>query len=336
MSRVTTTSSRLVAGTIAALVLAACSSVTDDASTRSMTPTDPSLNRAAEFNAPRHEFKTKEFYARPGGSGKSTGITYHGGTVIAGPSVTKVVAIYWSTGTIYPSQPTGTGAGGSDGSLIGSFLNHLGGSPYFNINTTYYNASGAHVLNAVQYTSYWATGNSVAGPSASPTDQDMINLIQAGINQGKIAYDPNTVYAIFTGNGVNLGGGFGSRYCAYHTHGTTSQGVAYFAAMPYNQQYPSACTAALASPNADVAGNSEVNTLAHEIEETTTDALGNAWFDNRGYENADKCAWIWGTTQTSPNGGKYNMQLSDGKYYLVQQNWVNAGSGGCATSYLAT
>ena len=26
----------------------------------------------------------------------------------------------------------------------------------------------------------------------------MINLIQAGINQNKIAYDPNTVYAIFT------------------------------------------------------------------------------------------------------------------------------------------
>jgi hypothetical protein len=185
----------------------------------------------------------------------------------------------------------------------------------------------------VQYTSYWATGNSVAGPSKSPTDQDMINLIQAGINLGKIGYDPNTVYAIFTASGVNLGGGFGSSYCAYHTRGTTSQGVAYFAAMPFNQQYPSACTSALPSPNTDVAGNSEVNTLAHEIEETTTDARGDAWFDRRGYENADKCAWTWGTTQTASNGGKYNMQLSDNKYYLVQQNWVNAGSGGCATSY---
>ena len=332
MSRVTSTSSRLVAGTVAALVLVACSNVTDDAS-RSMTPTDPSLSKAGEFNSPRHEFKTKEFYARPGGGGKGTGITYHGGTVITNPAVTKVVAIYWATNPIYPSQPTGTGAGGSDGSLIGSFLNHLGGSGYFNINTTYYDASGARVLNAVQYTSYWATGSSVAAPSSSPTDQDMINLIQAGINQGKIAYDPNTVYAIFTGSGVNLGGGFGSQYCAYHTRGTTSAGVAYFAAMPYNQQYPSACTAAMASPNTDVAGNSEVNTLAHEIEETTTDARGNAWYDNRGYENADKCAWTWGTIKTASNGGKYNQQFSDGNFYLIQQNWVNAGSGGCATSY---
>jgi hypothetical protein len=333
MSRVTTTSSRLVAGTIAALVLVACSSVTDDANTRSLTPTDPSLSKAAEFNAPRHEFHLKQYYAKPGGGGRGTGITYHGGTVITNPSVTKVVAIYWATNPIYPSQPTGTGVGGSDPSLIGSFLNHLGGSAYFNINTTYYNGSGARVLNAVQYTSFWATGNDVAGPTASPTDQQMINLIQTGINLGKIAYDPNTVYAILTGSGVNLGGGFGSQYCAYHTRGTTSQGVAYFAAMPYNQQYPSACTAALPSPNADVAGNSEVNTLAHEIEETTTDARGNAWYDSRGYENADKCAWTWGSTSTASNGGKYNMQLSDGKFYLVQQNWVNAGSGGCAKSY---
>jgi Phosphate-induced protein 1 conserved region len=332
MSRVTTTTPRLIAGTIAALVLAACSNVTDDASTRS-TPTEPSLGRAAEFNATRHLFRTKEFYARPGGggtSGKGTGIYYHGGTVIAGPAVTKVVAIYWSANTIYPSQPTGTGGAASDNSLIGSFLKSLGGSPYFNINTTYTNGSGAKVLNQVTYTGFWATGSN---PSSAPTDQDMINLIDNGLKSGAIAYDPNTVYAIFTGNGVNLGGGFGSQYCAYHTHGTTSKGLVYYAAMPYNQQYPSACTSALASPNTDVAGNSEVNTLAHEIEETTTDAMGNAWYDNRGYENADKCAWTWGTIQTASNGGKYNMKLADGKYYLVQQNWVNAGSGGCAVSY---
>ena len=255
MSRVTTTSSRLVAGTIAALVLAACSTVSDS-NTGSMTPTEPSLSKSAEFNATRHLFRTKEFYARPGGGGgggRGTGIYYHGGTVIAGPAVTKVVAIYWSTGTIYPSQPTGTGNGGNDNSLIGSFLNHLGGSPYFNINTTYYDANNSRVLNQVQYTSYWATGSSVAGPSSSPTDQDMINLIQAGLTQGKITYDPNTVYAIFTASGVNLGGGFGSSYCAYHTHGSTSKGNVYYAAMPYNQQYPSGCTSGLASPNSDVA-----------------------------------------------------------------------------------
>jgi hypothetical protein len=237
---------------------------------------------------------------------------------------------------MYANAPaSGSGAGTGDGSLIGTFLRNLGGSPYFGINATYYNGSNQYVVNAVEYTSYWATGSDVAAPSASPTDADMVALIQSGINLGRIAFDPNTVYAIFTGQGINLGGGFGTQYCAYHTHGTVSANgasrTALYAAMPRNQNFPSACTSGLASPNADVAANSEVNTLAHEIEETTTDELGTAWFDRRGYENADKCAWTWGTTQTAANGGVYNMILG-GAPFLVQRNWKNSGSGGCALS----
>jgi phosphate-induced protein 1 len=332
MSRVTTTSSRLIAGTIAALVLAACSTV-NDSSTGSLTPTEPSLSQAPELNTPRHLFHTKEFYARPGGGGggRGTGIYYHGGTVITSPA-TKVVAIYWGNPNYANLPSAGTGSGSQDGTLIGTFLRGLGGSAYFGINTSYYNASNVAVQNSVTYTGYWHTGAGDPAPSSAPTDADMINLIRYGIANNKIAYDGTTVYAILTASGVNLGGGFGSSYCAYHTHGSTAGGQTfYYAAMPYNQQYPSGCTSGLASPNTDVAANSEVNTLAHEIEETTTDAMGNAWFDNRGYENADKCAWTWGTVQTDANGKKYNMVFGTTKF-LVQQNWVNLGSGGCALS----
>ncbi len=74
-----------------------------------------------------------------------------------------------------------------------------------------------------------------------------------------------------------------------------------------------------------------MNTIAHETEETTTDMMGNAWYDTRGYENADKCAWNFGTT--SNNGtGVYNITVG-AKQFLVQQNWINAGSGGCRLSY---
>ena len=69
----------------------------------------------------------------------------------------------------------------------------------------------------------------------------------------------------------------------------------------------------------------------HEVEETTTDPMANAWFDRRGYENADKCAWTWGTISTAPTGGTYNVVLG-GKYYLIQRNWKNSGSGGCSMS----
>jgi hypothetical protein len=75
-----------------------------------------------------------------------------------------------------------------------------------------------------------------------------------------------------------------------------------------------------------------VNTLAHETEEAATDPDLNAWYDRRGYENADKCAWTFGSTYTTSNGSTANMNLG-GKDFLIQRNWVDAGSGGCALKY---
>ncbi|HET9010797.1 MAG TPA: hypothetical protein VFN38_03235, partial [Gemmatimonadaceae bacterium] len=161
MSRFTH-SVRCTIASLSALALGACADTQPTAPT--LTPTDASLSQSPELNS-RHVFHVKDFYAASNRARPSrTGISYHGGTVIAGPAVTKVVAIYWSTGTIYAGPSTGTGRGASDPTLIGSFLRGLGGSPYFNINTTYYNASNSHVLNQVGYTSFWSTGSDCAGP----------------------------------------------------------------------------------------------------------------------------------------------------------------------------
>ncbi len=269
--------------------------------------------------------------------GAGTGIYYHGGPVLQ--SATKVVAIYWA-----PSQPiynggpsaAGSGAGTSDGSLVGYFLRNLGGSSYYAINATYTDGSGTAIRNVVNYTGYWA--NTTNGPvdGQNVSDAAMVAMLQSGFNSGAITYDPSTLYSIFTAGKANLGGGFGTQYCAYHTHGTVTIGgvsrTVLYAAMPYDQAYPGVCTEGTASPNNDAGADSEVNTLAHEIEETTTDMMGNAWFDRRGYENADKCAWTWGTTYTASNGGVWNITIGS-KNFLVQRNWVNAGSGGCYKSW---
>jgi len=347
--RSSTASRGTVRASVALATLAALTACADGvtAPTSSVAPADLSFSKApGEFNNPRHEFHTREYFAREDASNGATrysrtgtGISYHGGTVLQ--NGTHVVAIYWdvpSGAGGYQNLPSATGGGTADGSLIGAFLRNYSslrdaaGKDYFNINHTYYGQTGVSITPTVTYTAYWNTsGSGAPAPSASPTDADMVALIQWGLGNGKLSYDASAVYAIFTGTGVNLGGGFGSQYCAYHTHGSTSSGNVFYAAMPYNQQYPSGCTSGFASPNADQAANSEVNTLAHEIEETTTDDMGNAWYDSRGNENADKCAWTWGTTATA-NGGTYN-QKANGYYFLVQQNWVNAGSGGCATGY---
>lgn len=280
----------------------------------------------------------ENLHAASSKAGGGSGISYHGGPVLQ--AGTNVAAIYWAASPIYVSGPAAgtSGAGSTDGSLIGTFLRGIGGSPYYNINHSYKDGSGAAIVNSVSYTQYWANNASVPAAGASVSDAQMISMLQSGFDSGKLTYNASTVYAIFTAGTVNLGGGFGSQYCAYHTHATVTVGgvakIALYAAMPYNYAYPSACTSGLATANGslDMGADYEVNTLVHEIEETTTDMMGNAWYDTRGYENADKCAWTWGTTYTTAAGGKANINVG-GKNFLVQQNWVNAGTGGCVLSF---
>jgi hypothetical protein len=71
--------------------------------------------------------------------------------------------------------------------------------------------------------------------------------------------------------------------------------------------------------------------IAHELEETATDPDLNAWYDQRGAENADKCAWTFGSTYAA-SGALANMKLGT-RDYLIQQNWVNASGGFCAKSW---
>ena len=237
------------------------------------------------------------------------------------PAGTKVVAVYRAAAPIYNSGPAvgTTGPGTADGSLIGFFLRNLGGSPYFGINSSYTDAGGNPIANSVSYTGFWANNTNAPSGTQNISDAAMIAMLQSGFTSGKLAYDPSTLYVIFTAGKVNLGGGFGSQYCGYHTHGTVTvpgQGskVALYAAMPYDYAYPGSCTNGSASPNNDPGADGEVSVLAHEIEETTTDMMANAWYDTRGYENADKCAWTWGTSYN----GTYNITLG-GKNFLVQQ-----------------
>lgn len=311
-------------------------------------PMTPSLSRDGvdrDFDAQgnkteRHVFELANspgvFAARPPkGGGGGTGISYHGGPVLQ--AATNVVAVYWGSSAVYANGPAAgaTGAGSNDNSLVGYFMSHLGGTPYFNINSTYKDGSGKAIANVVNYNAYWANNSNVPSNGQTVSDANMIAMLQSGFTTGKIAYDPNTLYAIFTAGTVNLGGGFGTSYCAYHTHGTVNIGgvnrTVLYAAMPYVNAYPTACSNNSASPNGDPAADRVINVLAHEIEETTTDPMGNAWFDKRGYENADKCAWQFGTTTTA-HGGVSNIPIG-AKWFLVQMNWINSGSGGCRQSW---
>lgn len=259
----------------------------------------------------------------------SSGIIYHNGPILTTP---KTAAIYWSSTAIYNGAPASGVGSGPDGSLIGYFMANLGSSAYWGINNTYTNSAGGRVAKSLGFLGYWATGTT---PPAKPTDADMQALLNQGFATGKLTWDPQAVYAIFTGPGINLGGGFGSQYCAYHfwytapaTAGAAAGKVVKYAAMPYNADFPTGCMGQTTGPNGDAAADGEMNTLAHELEEAATDPEGSAWYDRRGNENADKCAWNFGVTQTAANGARWNIQVGTKQFY-VQQNWKNVAGGGC-------
>jgi len=330
----------------ATLSLSACSDTAITPPTRTASPDSPSLTRDPDImmNGPR-VFHTKPWHDNDnaahgrggGGGGSNNGISYHGGPVLQ--SGTNVVAVYWASSPIYVNGPTPGTSGGNaaDQSLVGQFLRSLGGSPYFNINSSYTDGSGRAIANSVSYTGYWANNTSVPVNGQNVSDASMLSMLSSGFMSGALTYDSHTLYAIFTAGTVNLGGGFGSQYCAYHWNGTVntpsgSRNVLY-AAMPYDHAYSGSCDVFTqwgpANGSFDPGADAEVNTLAHETEETTTDELGTAWFDSRGFENADKCAWTFGSTFSTSGGGVANVTLG-GKNYLIQQNWVNANGGGCS------
>ena len=265
-------------------------------------------------------------------------INYHAGGPVQ--HAFSVVAIYWGTSTIYNGGPApGTkGPGSADGSLVGKFLNSIGGTPYYNINTTYYDSLGGikrPVLNSVTYRSFYANNVNVPPANGSTvTNTQIRQAIARSIQSHNVTFDTTTIYMVFTAGNTNLGGGFGSQYCAYHgffvNPNNTSQFLIY-AAMPFDQQFPFGCTSQFPSPNNDLGGDREMPATVHELEEAHTDYKLNAWFDASGQENADKCAFNWGVTYTTGNGGTANVNIN-GIDYLIQQNWI-ARNGGCALHF---
>ena len=58
------------------------------------------------------------------------------------------------------------------------------------------------------------------------------------------------------------------------------------------------------SPNGNAGADGMASIIAHELEEAATDPDLNAWYDATGAENADKCAWTFGTEYTAANGSQ--------------------------------
>ncbi len=266
----------------------------------------------------------KGFAGVPVANAGANGINYNGG-----PVMTNTINVYiiWY----------GNWAGNTTTTIIEDLAKNIGGTPYMNINTTYTNASGTAASKNVAFvksiTDNYSNGTTAAKKRLS--DSTIRTLISKRVGTGKeFPADSDGLYFLITSSDVTATSGFCTQYCGWHTYGTLG-GTA-------NLKYsylgdPARCITGCAAydgttPNGNAGADGLASIFAHELVEAGSDPQLNAWYDTSGYENADKCAWTFGTEYTTSNGGHANMKIG-ARDYLIQRNWVNAGGGSCALSY---
>lgn len=248
-------------------------------------------------------------------------IRHNGGPVMGG---TPNVYVIW-----YGNWSNSTGSDTPGGkTIVTDFLNSIGGSPYFNINTTYSTStSGAgQITGLVNFSGQ----TSVAYPyGTSISDAQVQQVVADAINGNILPKDANGLYFVLTSSDVTASSGFCTQYCGWHTHGTIGGTDIKYSFVGNAQRCLSSCAAQTVGPNGNAGVDGMISVIAHELEEAVTDPDLNAWYDSRGYENADKCAWTFGTSYLAPNGAYANMQLGS-RHYLIQRNLVRRnGSNYC-------
>ena len=247
---------------------------------------------------------------------KGNGINYHGGPVML--NTVNVYYIWY-----------GNWSGNTATTILTNLASNIGGSSYEHINSTYYNGSNQHVSGNVHYSGS-TTDNYSQGTSLS--DAQIQTVVSSAISSGRLPKDSNAVYFVLTSQDVTASSGFCTQYCGWHTHGTIAGSDIKYSFVGNPDRCPSACEWQTTSPNGNAGADGMASIISHELEEATTDPDLNAWYDHRGQENADKCAWTFGTTTPLSSGAEYNVTFG-GTKFLIQRNWVNASGGYCAMSY---
>lgn len=253
-----------------------------------------------------------------GGSGPN--LVYHGGPVL---HTNRTVAVYWG--------PSGGFASGYQ-STINQYFNDVAAASghtdnVYAVETQYYDGGGS-----IQYSSTWGGAIQDTNPYPSNGCFDVYTStclsdgqIRAELQRVVTSPDPNTTYFVFTAKGVgscySSGSCAFSSYCAYHSNVRVGSTTVQYANMPYADTVPGACDAGYHPNGAGSEADATINVASHEHRESINDPLGNAWYDNRGYEGSDKCAWNFGSVSGDSN------QTINGHNYILQQEWSNAVSG---------
>jgi len=256
----------------------------------------PELNTRQHF--PDHATFEAHVHNQAGSRGN---LVNHGGPVIHSA---RVVPIFWG-----PSWGTG-GADSATAQHVIGFFGQFGTSSHFATITQYYDASGSIQTSNLGNTNWFDSST----PPTNVTDSAVQNEVIKYLTVGGGTFDASTIYEVFLppgsyssdGGGTSCGGP-ALQYCAYHGHFSWSGHDVKYSSMPYPSCGGCQSAGFTAAQNID-------HFSCHETREAVTDEDLNAWYDRRGNEADDKCAW-------SPT------PFLDGGYGY-QYEWSNA-AGAC-------
>jgi hypothetical protein len=250
-------------------------------------------------------------------------IVWHGGPVMTGMPTPYLI---WY-GNWNQSNGSDTPAGQQ---IVRDFIHGLSGSNYYVTNASYTGVTGALTTSGLGTSAQEFTDNGSLGNSLSDAQIASVvsNAIAAGF--GPKGGDANGIYFVLTSSDVNESSGFCTKYCGWHTRSSTLKAAngtdIKYAFVGNANRCLNACAAQTVGPNGNAGVDGMVSVIAHEMEETNTDPDLNAWYNRRGSEDADMCAWTFGSNLPSLGGAYYNMNLPTmpgtspaNRNYLIQR-----------------
>jgi len=274
---------------------------------------------AANHNPLPGHFPTKARFVKefigPGGGGGN--LIYRGGPVL---TTAYVVPIFWGSNWSL-SGSTDNSIAKSLTSYIGTSTGGYGQTGEYNVITQYYQQIGT-VTTYISKSNLGSKTAAIYDGSNPP-----INVSDAAIQAEVLAATNNnprsdTVYEVFlpstsySSNGSSTScGGPNLQYCAYHGNFNSNGTDVKYASMPN----PSC--GGCQSSGFSTTQNLE-HFISHETREAVSDEDLNAWYDRRGYEADDKCAW-----SPTPFVDASTGTNQDGTGFAYQYEWSNANSG---------
>ncbi len=278
--------------------------------------------------------------------GTPQGVVYHGGPVLHGVTT---YAIFWDPAGAFSS---------SEESLVSGFLANAahdsgGNANVFSVAAQYTDAAGAARYAQTYGGSFVDTDPYPASADCSETTPSASTCLYDSQGAAEIAsfaashnlpVGMNSLYVLLTPASVVtcIDGGdqcSDNAYCSVHSYASDGSSTLLYIEIPFTLLGPAgdpkSCqddgNSALQAPNgnggyADVA----LKSLSHEMLETISDPLLNAWYDADGNEVADLCngmTWNPGSFLPLEGGnaaaGTLWNQTINGAHYYLQGAWSN-------------